>query len=321
MLPVPVIGYSPETRTYLGAAALVSFGDDRDSLTRDSNADVEFNATWNKQFIVEIGWDYFFRSERWFTMGEVHISRYPDLYYGIGNDTPAGNEVLYHSNRYLFEIGLLKSIGRQLFAGPRVKYMKFSRVIYEESPVEFPELVSSSVTGIGFSILKDTRNSLLTPMSGIYLHGDAGYNFSEEHYSEFMLDFRYYETWSGKFTLALRFLNDFAFGRPPFYDYSFLGGDRYVRGYALGRYRDHHLTTLQAEMRIPVIWRIGLAGFGGWSYLYPSMNEFRMQGYRYNLGMGLRFLADRKSNVNLRIDYALGRDSNRGFYISFGESF
>jgi hypothetical protein len=42
---------------------------------------------------------------------------------------------------------------------------------------------------------------------------------------------------------------------------------------------------------------------------------------KWNAGMGLRFLVDKQDRTNLRFDYAVGQDGNRGFYFSFGESF
>jgi hypothetical protein len=36
---------------------------------------------------------------------------------------------------------------------------------------------------------------------------------------------------------------------------------------------------------------------------------------------GLRFLADRRENINLRIDYAIGVKGQSGFYFAFGEAF
>ena len=66
VLPVPAFGYSPETRAYVGAVALFTLDLYKDSLTRTSNAKVEFNYTWNKQSILEAQWSYFFKEEKWF---------------------------------------------------------------------------------------------------------------------------------------------------------------------------------------------------------------------------------------------------------------
>lgn len=59
VLPVPAFGYSPETKTYIGAVALFTFNFYNDSITRLSNAKVEFNYTWNKQAIIDCAWNLF----------------------------------------------------------------------------------------------------------------------------------------------------------------------------------------------------------------------------------------------------------------------
>src|SRR4051812_42725633 len=88
ILPVPDFGYSPETETYVGAVALFTLNLYNDSLTRVSNAKAEFNYTWLHQVILEGSWNYFTRRERFYSQGLIHYSKYPDLYYGVGEATP-----------------------------------------------------------------------------------------------------------------------------------------------------------------------------------------------------------------------------------------
>lgn len=71
VLPVPAFGHSPETSTYIGAVCLFTLDFYRDTLTRISNAKLEFNYTWRKQMIFEAGWNYFFREEKWYTQGTI----------------------------------------------------------------------------------------------------------------------------------------------------------------------------------------------------------------------------------------------------------
>lgn len=321
ILPVPAFGYSPETKAYVGAVTMFTINMYHDSLTRTSNAKFEFNYTWNKQMILEGGWNYFFRQEKWFTTGRINYAHYPDLYYGIGSNTPETNKTSFDSRRFVLEASVLKKIGYQFFTGINIKYNEYYDVKPENNSMNFPELTDGSTFGIGYSFLKDTRNSLLTPTKGIYAYLNSTYNFSEVNYLEIMLDLRYYKSWKNRFTLANRFLNELNFGTPPFYDFSFLGGDKFVRGYYLGRYRDNNLSTIQSEFRFPVFWKIYLATFGGLSNIYSKNNQFRLKDSKYNYGLGIRFLVDKAENTFLRLDYAVGQNKNDGFYISFGESF
>lgn len=321
ILPVPAIGYSPETKTYIGAVTLFTFNLYNDSITRTSNAKLEFNYTWNKQVIIEGGWNYFFKEEKWFTKGLIHYSKYPDYYYGIGANTPNSNKLIFSSNRFLFEGFVLKKIGYKLFTGLNTKYIDYTKVKAVDGISNYPELVDGSTFGIGYSVLKDTRNNLLTPLNGSYLYFNTSYNIASQNYWEIVVDLRFYKTWKDKFTFANRFINEFNLGTPPFYDFAFLGGDRYVRGYYYGRYRDNNLSSYQTEFRLPVVWKFGLATFGGLSSIYSSENSFKISNVRYNLGLGIRFLVDKTEKTNLRLDYAIGNNNNSGFYISFGESF
>jgi len=318
LLPVPTIGYSPETKTYIGAVTLFTIDLYKDSLTRTSNAKFEFNYTWNKQLILETEWNYFFKEEKWFTKGKIHYSEYPDYYYGIGSNTPESNKLLFNSNRFVFEANILRNLGGKLFVGPNLRFINYSNVSYS-SDLIYPELADQSTFGVGITLLRDSRNSLLTPTKGFYFNFNTGYNFSKSDYLATTLDIRYYKTWADKYTWASRMINDFRFGKVPFYDYSFLGGDKFVRGYNYGRYRDKNLSSIQTEFRLPLVWKFGIATFGGISNLFA--NNFKINDSKYNCGLGLRFLVDKHDKTNLRLDYAVGNDGNSGFYISFGESF
>jgi outer membrane protein assembly factor BamA len=100
-----------------------------------------------------------------------------------------------------------------------------------------------------------------------------------------------------------------------------LGSDSDMRGYYRGRYRDRQYVAFQTEYRSPVFWRIGGTAFGGAGDVVPQLQAFRLQELKPSYGLGLRFLIDRQENINLRFDYAIGKDGANGFYVSFGEAF
>ncbi len=318
ILPVPAFGYSPETRFYLGAVSLFTIDLYQDSVTRTSNAKLEFNYTWNRQVITEVQWNYFFRQERWFTGGQLHFSDYPDQYFGIGSQTPESNRLIFESNRIVIDISGLKKIGTNLFNGPSIRYHNYSNI---SSELHFPELKDAAVLGVGNTLVADSRNNILSPEKGSYIHVGVAYNFSDSNYADFIVDLRKYKTWKSKYTLAVRLLNTIKTGNPPFYNLSVLGGDRFVRGYFYGRFRDNNLSTLQSEIRMPVYWRIGIALFGGVSSIYSFDNPNSSFHLKPNAGIGLRFMVDKKDKTNLRFDYAIGAEGNSGFYVAFGESF
>lgn len=323
VLPVPAFGYTPETKSYVGAVCLFNLNLYQDSFTRSSNAKIEFNYSWNKQIILETEWNYFFKQEKWFTQGLLHFSKYPDRYYGIGANTLDSSELLFQSNRIKLQGTLLKQIAPKLFIGVGLKYFDYSNLSFFNEVNTYTELSSQRTIGLKLIGLHDKRNTILTPTKGHFVEVSTSINKSNSVYSTLSLDLRKYYSFSKSFNpiIALRFYHSSLFGNAPFYDISVFGGDKLARGYFYGRFRDQHSTILQAEYRMKIAWRFGLAVFGGSGLVYSDFVKLTNANVKPNAGIGLRFLVDKKENTFLRFDYAIGKQGQNGFYVSFGESF
>lgn len=323
VLPVPNLGYSPETSTYVGAVALFTLNLYNDSTTRSSNAKIEFNYTFRKQVIAESEWNYFFKKESWFTQGTIHYSKYPDFYFGIGSSTKEVDLIRFQSNRFKSEVYLLKNLGKKWFFGGGFRYINYSNISIQEGETVYPEIRSIATSGVLTTVLNDTRNNLLTPTSGRYLKLYNSHNFSEKYYSQIALDLRKYNTIGNKkqHIFSNRFFSQHIIGAAPFYDLALIGGDKLVRGYFYGRFRDMQLTTFQSEYRFTVYKWFGLAAFGGVTAIYSDLNSFNGTNIKPNVGAGCRIRVDKKEKTNLRFDYAIGAGGQTGFYVSFGESF
>ena len=322
-LPVPAFGYAPETKTYVGAVCLFNFDFYQDSLTRTSNAKAEFNYTWNKQVIAELGWNYFFKEEKWFTYGTLHYSKYPDTYFGIGSFRDTSERTLFESDRIKVELELLKKIKKKWFAGIDLRHFNYFDFSVPQDTIVYEELKDESRTGLGWVLENDNRNNLLTPTKGSLLMFSNNYNFGSTNYSQLAIDGRKYFSFGKKIkqTVSTRFFTKHIIGSAPFYDLALIGGDKFARGYFYGRFRDNNFATLQAEYRATLFWRIGLSAFGGASLVYNNFNDFNSNTFKPNAGIGFRFLVDKEQGTNLRFDYAVGAGGESGFYVSFGESF
>jgi len=323
VLPVPVIGYTPETRTYFGAVTLFTFRNPKDTLTRSSNTSIEFNYTWNKQIITETDWNYFSAGEKWFLRGLAHFSKYPDLYYGVGFDTPQSDEIKYQSNRVVFDADFFRKIKNKFFLGAGFNLKTYQNLEYLTNNVLYPELKDENNIGFKLLFLHDTRNNILSPTNGKYLEINNSFNINSAVYDGILLDYRQYFNFGKqkKNVLAVRSFHNTVFGKPPFYDYALFGGDKNARGYYLGRYRENNLTTAQFEYRQQLYKRLGFSAFGGISLLFGEVSAIENESFKPNAGLGIRFLVDKTEGTNLRIDYAVGTHNQSGFYISFGESF
>jgi outer membrane protein assembly factor BamA len=178
--------------------------------------------------------------------------------------------------------------------------------------------------GIGPAFSLDTRDNPLNPQRGSYLSlsglGFGRYLGSDFGFTRSEIDLRkYLRPWQ-KHVLALQAYALLQTGTPPLRLLALVGGDQIMRGYYQGRYRDQNLMAVQAEYRLPLIWRFGLTAFVGAGEVWRWGTPYQTQVFKYTTGGGVRFLMDKKDKVNLRIDFAVGNHTT-GFYVAFGEAF
>ena len=85
--------YSPETRLGFGALAMHLFKPKgTDTLTRTSNVQAYVLYTLNKQLLISPRYTIFFKEDRYTLQGNFAYFKFPQFYYGIGNNLPrAGN--------------------------------------------------------------------------------------------------------------------------------------------------------------------------------------------------------------------------------------
>jgi len=120
--------------------------------------------------------------------------------------------------------------------------------------------------------------------------------------------------------LALRAYGRFTAGRVPFFDLCLFGAGSDLRGYTAGQYRDRMMLAAQAEYRLELPKRFGLVAFAGVGEVAPSLGEFNTKDLLPSAGGGLRYTIATKNHVNLRLDYAVGKDST-ALYFGVGEAF
>jgi hypothetical protein len=76
----------------------------------------------------------------------------------------------------------------------------------------------------------------------------------------------------------------------------------------------------QMEYRLVLPWRLGLVGFSGVGQVTPGGDQFRVNHFLPGGGTGIRFLMSKKYHVNLRTDFAWGKD-NFTWAVGMGEAF
>jgi outer membrane translocation and assembly module TamA len=93
-----------------------------------------------------------------------------------------------------------------------------------------------------------------------------------------------------------------------------------LRGYAANRYRDVHFLGAQVEYRFPLFWRFGANTFVGGGDVFSHPGQIDLSQLKYSVGAGLRFVITTAERINIRFDYAYGREGGT-FYFNIAEAF
>ncbi len=265
-------------------------------------------------------------------MGETKIQRFPLSYYGIGPGTSKENPATVDAFQISAKQRVLRKLADNFFAGPEVDFQLLSGVNFEQpeegQPFDIPrggEGVRNM--GLGFGFVYDNRHNVLNVRQGLF--GEIAYlktirGFVSEHdFGSFNLDVRSFHKVKENTVFAWQASGQYVHGEVPFNQLALLGGERLMRGYYLGRYRDRAMLAAQAEYRIlPFSFskRFGAAIFGSVGNVAPDLGSFQMRNTRVAGGVGLRFLLFPKKDIYLRFDLAFTREG-ANIYIFNGEAF
>ena len=80
------------------------------------------------------------------------------------------------------------------------------------------------------------------------------------------------------------------------------------------------MVATQVEDRVELPWRLGVVGFVGIGGVDPGVAEFRTSHFLPGGGTGIRFMLSKSYHVNLRTDFAWGKD-NFTWGMGVGEAF
>ena len=182
----------------------------------------------------------------------------------------------------------------------------------------------TNLRALGFEVKRDSRLNRFYPTQGTLLDftGDffsqgLGSKYSFQSYK---FTFNKYHSFGDKQVLAYNLFFCGTGGQPPFYGQCIYGTRSELRGYTAGRYLDRYMFATQLEYRLALPWRFGLVGFGGVGAVAPRADRFRTDQFLPAGGTGIRFLLSKEYHVNLRTDFAWGKD-NFTWIVSVGEAF
>jgi len=329
IVALPVLFYTPETKLAFGGGGLYYFPLTTDkTVNRPSSIAFSGVYTQRKQSYVELNPD-FYLGHGYHFQAVLRYSNFPDQIYGIGNTTSADREELFTSKYWWLNVEALKRVRGPVNAGLQYFFDSTRLAKVEEGGLldsgDIPGSGGGTVSGLGPFMTYDNRDSIFFPIKGSF-HQFSAMTFgralgSDFRFNRLFLDLRKYHGFSASRVAAFQAQFLFETGDPPFWRMGLLGGEKIMRGYYSGRYRDRNMVAFQVEYRwVPVFWRIGLAAFAGLGDVADKPGHFDLGRFKYSYGLGLRFVLDPKQRLHLRLDFGRGKGTS-GLYFTAAEAF
>lgn len=329
---LPLLYYTPDTRWAYGGAGVYYFKvppkTEDEVLTRISYIQFLADYTQNRQLDMWGVWNVFTRNENYLLKGEVRYRNFPDRFFGIGNNTTSDQEERYEYSLVSIKNLMLKKVRPSLFVGFDYHFEYEFDFGYTQGGVLEQGTVTGYKGGIGSALgavaVYDSRDNAINSQTG-KLAELSTYVYSPAIGSTFSfiaINGIYQQHWliKKKQSLNLQTKLRLSYGEVPFLDLSAAGGDDMLRGYPRYRYRDNHFIGTQVEYRAHLFWRLGIVGFAGVGDVFGSPHHIRLANLKYSVGSGLRLLVNPAERLNIRFDYAIGKEGGY-FYFSVGEAF
>jgi outer membrane protein assembly factor BamA len=329
LIALPFIYYSPETNLAFGGGGVLNFrAGTRKEETRTSSVWAYASYNLARQFNVMVKPEIYLQGDDLIIDGTVRYERAPQLFYGVGNDMPSSDEESFTPRTFTVQFGVKRRLVGKLFAGLRYDFEQLTMEKFESGGILDGAGITGSrggmYSGFGVSFDWDTRDAVLYPHKGVLvqLSADAfgAMAGSDLTFTCLKIDYRRYVPFGANRVLALQAYWHSTSGDVPFDRLALLGGESLLRGYYKGRFRDKGLLAIQAEYRVFVTKRIGVAGFAGLADVFSGLGEFRLEKLKVSVGSGLRYMVNKRDGTTLRLDMAWGRASF-GLYLTAKEAF
>lgn len=251
-------------------------------------------------------------------------------FYGIGNAQGKNDRAIkFNQQADVIYAELLRKVAANQYAGLVLWQMdsrvspRFDRAAPDS--VALPSLdLETRLLGPGLSYEFDTRDNEQWPSRGSYASANLRWSLdafgADREYGQIKVHYNHYQPMGQRGVLAWRASACGTSRHAPFFQLCQFGANSDLRGYETGQYRDRTLLAAQGEYRLQFSPRWGAVAFAGVGGVGHDLDDYRMDELLPAAGVGLRFKASLAYDVNVRVDYARGKDSD-GLYFAIGEAF
>jgi outer membrane protein assembly factor BamA len=274
----------------------------------------------------------------WNFLGEIRKSNNDLNTWGLGTNSSSNIESVLEVEQFRFYGSANRLLLRYLYVGVGynidyfydMKETQKQEEATDYSTYAFGTDETTTSSGLSFNLLRDSRKNSINPIGGFYsllnykiFAPKFGSTYS---WSSITLDFRKYVPLSDRRRSLLAFWTMYwgTFGDVPYMNLPGTAQDLYSRsgrGYKFGRYRGKQMLYAETE------YRFDLSANGFWGAVvfvnaqsYSEMDSQKFDYVKAATGFGLRIKFNKRSNANVTLDFAFGKDSFN-WYLNLGEFF
>jgi outer membrane protein assembly factor BamA len=339
---LPAVGYTLET----GFAAVVSANAviyKKHRKEGDSSAPSTIIASLSysekNQIIFPFQAVLYFNNNKTIWVSDWRYMKYPSYTYGLGMNTSPADQDLLDFQYLKFHQSILFQIRPNIYIGAGYALDYFWDIEEKNpepgSPTDFEKYGSSSSSvssGVSLNFRRDTRDNPINSYGGSYtnilLIPRFKFMGSDNSWTSLVAEWRGYIRLpnSSNNILAIWSYNWFTLtGTPPYLMLPSTGWDKTFntgRGYIQGRFRSNNMLDAETEYRIQLS-RNGLFGMVVFANFesFSNINTWQFESIAPAGGLGLRVKLNKYSRTNIAIDYGVGRQGSRGFFVNLGEAF
>ena len=325
----PIVFYQPETNWAFGFAGAINFRwKNQEESMKPSQVQMLFGYSLEKQVIAFLPFSLYSNTEKWWVKGEMGYYRYFYRFYGLGNQTLKENREDYRADFPQFRLNVYRLLGGNFYLGAGFGYDQMNISDLDSEGVLYRENITGYAGGRvlrgGIRAVYDSRDYIFYPAEGIYLNASIDHAnshvLSDYTFSKIHLEGVKYSRINSNTIWVNGVFFEGSTSETPFYEMALLGGPKWMRGYYEGRFRDLYSLGYQSEIRYKINRLFGLVAFAGLGNVFGDNSTSYLDSPKWTAGGGVRVQIDKKNMLNIRLDFALGKNTS-GFYLTVGEAF
>lgn len=322
---VSIIGgphYSSESSFALGLGAEGLYRAAADSSLHFSTASLTSNFSVIGCVELKLKNNLYFAENRWRSAASLRLALLPRHIWGFGfdNGENSSNESKYTMNYVRLNANLLGRVANGLYIGPTISYEFNMGRAFDSAEYDNIQRTSRSY-GLGLAVEYDSRDFAANATRGCLIsitqNNYTGFDTKPHYRTIFIAD--WYKRLGPNTVIATDFYTMLNYGKVPWLMYAQMGGSNRMRGYYEGRYTDNNLISFQTELRQKIYRRIGMTAWVGAGNIFGDNNKFCWRHTLPNWGVGFRW--EFVKNINIRLDYGMGKRWISGFNFGLEEAF